>query len=406
MKTVRLFAIVSVLAPSLLAQIVPKAVTVPVTLDHNRTIIDVRLPLSDGKTKRVRAWVDTGNPELWITADLAKKLGLELSGNARPTLYGQERPATVPAELQIGGMTVSLAGVKEAHAVLDRESIAPGCSAEINLPSTVLRGYDVVFDYPNREFTIGPPGTVSFQGSAVKVAVTPAGLVQVPSKIGGPSYSAMLDTGASISLLSSELVNRWHKTQPAWAFMKGAVGSANMWGLDEEPQWELLRLPDIAIGGATLRGVAIAAFPQDELKQFAERAGTSTIGLLGGNAFRDARLGIDYAHGTVYVAAGSGKPAPDMDVIGLTLRPEPDERYTVLSVAEINGKPALAGVQPGDVLLGVDGAPVTGATMGQVWSLLGGTPGQVRKLVIQRGQERMTVEAKVQRFLPMESGSK
>ncbi|MGB8832843.1 MAG: hypothetical protein WCC95_11875, partial [Candidatus Sulfotelmatobacter sp.] len=36
----------------------PKSVTVPITLDHDRIVIDVYLPLPDGSTKRVRGWVD------------------------------------------------------------------------------------------------------------------------------------------------------------------------------------------------------------------------------------------------------------------------------------------------------------------------------------------------------------
>jgi C-terminal processing protease CtpA/Prc len=121
--------------------------------------------------------------------------------------------------------------------------------------------------------------------------------------------------------------------------------------------------------------------------------------LLGGNAFRNTRIGIDYAHSTIYLS-GNGKAGSDMNVVGLTLHPEPDGRFTILDVVEVDGKLAVSGVKAGDVLVGVDGAPVTGATMGQVWSLLGGNPGQVRKLVIERGKERMTVEATVQRFLP------
>src|SRR5215470_20285667 len=49
------------------------SVTVPVTLDHNRIIIDVRVPMPDGSTTRVRTWVDNGNPEMWITERMAKK---------------------------------------------------------------------------------------------------------------------------------------------------------------------------------------------------------------------------------------------------------------------------------------------------------------------------------------------
>ena len=84
-----------------LAQEKPKSVTVPITLDHNRTIIDVYLPLPDGTTKRVRGWVDNGNPELDLSEDLAQKLGLQLKGEGtfKP---GDQRSVDPPKSLQIG----------------------------------------------------------------------------------------------------------------------------------------------------------------------------------------------------------------------------------------------------------------------------------------------------------------
>ena len=51
------------------------------------------------------------------------------------------------------------------------------------------------------------------------------------------------------------------------------------------------------------------------------------------------------------------------------------------------------------MLLGVDGAPGTGATLGQVWSLLGGAPGQVRSLTLERDGKRFTADAVVRRLL-------
>src|SRR5579864_5707401 len=99
------------------AQSANKAVTVPITLDHNRTIIDVYLNLPDGKTKRVRAWVDNGNTELWMTEALAKQLGLPFTGDPKPALYGQQRAVRAPNSLEIAGMKIELTGVKEAQAV-------------------------------------------------------------------------------------------------------------------------------------------------------------------------------------------------------------------------------------------------------------------------------------------------
>lgn len=386
------------------AQSPAKSVTVPITLDHNRTIIDVYVSLPDGKSKRVRAWVDNGNAELWITADLAKQIGLPFTGDAKPALYGQQRAVPAPAKLQIGGMTIDLTAVHEAQATLDRESVAPGCSAEITLPSTVLRNYDVLFDSPNRQFTIGPPGSIPFKGDATKVLLNSQnGLVEVPTKIEGEDFHLALDLGASISLISAEQLAQWRKSHPSWPHMVGGIAAADMWGTNEEISWELLRIPEIQFGTSTLKNVATAAFPDQELKWYQNRAGLPTLGLIGANALVDARVGIDYAHSTVYIERTNQPSVPDMDVVGLILRPEPDRRYTVLGVAEYDGKPSVSEVKAGDILVGVDGAPATGATMGQVWSLLGGTPGQVRSLVMERDGKRFTVDAPVRRFLPTES---
>ena len=91
---------------------------------------------------------------------------------------------------------------------------------------------------------------------------------------------------------------------------------------------------------------------------------------------------------------------PDLDVVGLILRPEDDGRYAILGVADLEGKPSVPdSVQAGDHLVAVDGIPVGGSTMGQVWAMLGGTPGQERKLTIERGGRQFTAAAQVQHFL-------
>ena len=392
------------LIPGVQAQPAGKAVTVPITLDHNRTIIDVYLNLPDGKTRRVRAWVDNGNTELWMTEALAKQLDLPLTGDPKPALYGQQRAGHAPNSVQIGGMTIELTGIKEAQAILDRESVAPGCSAEITIPSTALRAYDVRFDFPERQFTIGPPGSIPFKGHSSKVLVNSQnGLIQVPSKIAGKEFNLALDLGASITLISAQQLADWQESQPSWPHMTGGIADADMWGTNEELTWKVLRIPSLQFGEAQLTHVAAASFPDQELKWFQDRAGLPTIGLLGANALVNDSVGIDYAHSIVYLEPRNVASVQDMDVVGLILRPEADRRYTVLGVADYEGKPSVPDVKAGDVLVGVDGAPAAGATMGQVWSLLGGTPGQIRTLTLEREGKRFTVDATVRRFLSDQS---
>jgi hypothetical protein len=338
-----------------------------------------------------------------ISQPLAQKLGLGISGETRDPKSAKVRTAPSPREFLIGDMAIHPADVKEATVMLDRKTIGPGLSAEINIPSTVLRHYDVVVDYPNREFTIAAPGTIQHQGTPVKAILDPqTGLLQVPGQIADEERNFALDVGASFSFLFSDLLSKLQKRHPSWPRMTGAVGPANMWGLDDEAHMQMLRLPDVQYGGVRLDRVGVGALPEKASDWFQKRAGMPTAGLIGANALLRYRVGIDYAHSTIYFDQTSKAAAPDMDVVGLTLRPELDKRYTVIGIAEFNGKPSVPGVKPGDALVSIDKVPAAGGTMGQVWSLLGGSPGEVRVLTLERDGKQFTVKATVRRFLVAE----
>jgi hypothetical protein len=378
------------------------SVTVPAAIDHNRVVVNADITLPNGATERTHAWVDNGNPDLYLSRRLATLLGLAVSCDDK----GCSAPP--PPEMTVGGMKIPLTDVKQAKIPLKPVNaasvVAPGMNVEITLPSSILRYYDVLIDFPGRKFSIGVPGTIHFRGPSSKVQVNAEnGLIQVPSQIENKKYNLALDIGASISFLSEELFDKLAAAHPDWPHMTGAVGSANMWGLDEEPKWKLMRVDRVQYGPLFLASVAVVDFPKDRMDYFAKRAGIATAGLLGSNALLNYRIGLDYAHSTVYFEFGRMFNFPDFDVIGLTLRPEDDGRFAILGVADFEGKPSVPqgadGVQPGDHLVAVDGIPVLGSTMGQVWKMLGGTPGQERKLTIERGGRQFNIAATVQHFL-------
>jgi len=392
------------LAPAGLAQngakAEPKSVTVPITLDHNRVVIDVYLPLPDGSTKRVRGWVDNGNPDLEFSRRAASLMGLNV------TCDDKKCSAPPPAAITIGEMTISLSSIKQARIPLKPPNaaavMAPGMSAEINIPSSVLRNYDILVDFPNREFTIGAPGSLKFRGASGKMLLNSEnGLIQIPCQIENKKYNLALDLGASISFLGEDLFGKLASTHADWPHMTGAVGPANMWGIPDEPKWKVMRLDRLQFGPLYLTQVPFVNFL--EMDWFEKRAGVPTIGLVGSEALLNYRVGLDYAHSTAYFDIGSTFRFPDFDVIGLVLHPEDDTRFTILGVADFEGKPSVPagdeGVQPGDHLVAVDSIPVPDSTMGQVWSLLEGSPGQERKLTIERAGKQFTVAAKVQHFL-------
>jgi C-terminal processing protease CtpA/Prc len=69
----------------------------------------------------------------------------------------------------------------------------------------------------------------------------------------------------------------------------------------------------------------------------------------------------------------------------------------VLGVSRRDGMPVVEGVEEGDVLLEVDGRPMTSATMGRAVDALRGRPGDLRTLAVERNGARITVPAAVKR---------
>ncbi len=332
------FILSAVLAPAQSAS--PQSATVPITLDHNRIVIDVYLPLPDGSTKRVRGWVDNGNPDLEMSRRAATLMGLAVNCDGQ-VCSATPNPRVVSLEVVIGGMKVFVSAMKSIRVPVGDSAIAPGMSPEINLPATVLRNYDVLVNFPDREFSIGVPGSLKFRGMSGKVQINKEnGLVEIPSKIDGKNYNLGLDVGSSFSFLTPELFDKLEGTHADWPHVTGAVGNANMWGSADEPTWKLLRADRVQYGPVFLTGVAAARLPAED-----------------------------------------------------------DGRFTVLGIADFEGKPSVPEVQVGDHLFAVDGIPVPESTMGQVWSMLEGQPRQERKLTIERAGKQITVVGKVQHFL-------
>ena len=169
--------------------------------------------------------------------------------------------------------------------------------------------------------------------------------------------------------------------------------------LSDESKWKLMRVDRVQYGSLFLTDVAVAGLPNDRITDFDERSGFRTAGLLSSQALLNYRVGLDYAHSTVYFDIGRTVKFPDFDVVGLILRPEGDTGFTIIGVADIDGKPSVSNVQAGDRLVAVDDNPVADFTLGQIWSLLEGSPGQERKLTIARAGKQSAIGAKVRHFL-------
>lgn len=392
----------------------PLSVTVPLTLDQGRVVIDVDLLLPGGRTERVRGWVDNGTPDLTMNRRVASLLGLVLSCEGQICCAGQICSAAwpsrdAPIEVAIGGMQISLSPAGETtrpiKVVASTAALAPGMSAEINIPSSVLRNYDLLINFPDREFSIGLPGHLKFNGVKGKMLFDVDDLIRIPGRIENKNYDLGLDLGSSVNFLSEELFDKLSNAHPDWPHMTGAVGPFNTGEQDGEQHSELklrvMRVDRVQFGPLFLTDVAVAGFPAAAAKE--QRHGFATAGVLGSEALMNYRVGLDYAHSAVYFDIGRTVRFPDFDVVGLILRPEGDTGFTIVGVADFDGTPSVLnsqiGVQAGDHLVAVDDNPVAELTLGQVWSLLEGSPGQERKLTVARAGKQFSVVAKVEHFL-------
>ena len=375
----------------------PASASIPFTLDQGRIVIEVHLRLPDGSKEPVHAWVDSGNPDLCMNRRVAKlmELGLRCDG---AICVGTAKSRDAALDILIGDMKIAFP-MKEIKVPALSQAVAPGMSAEITIPSTALQNYDVLIDFPERKFTIGSPGSLKFNGVKSKMIVDSSnGLIRIPSRIENRNYDFGLDLGSSANFLSQELFEKFSTVHPDWPHTTGAVGPFNT-GVSDEPAWKLMRLERMQFGPLFLSDVAMVELSKHAASRLEIRAASNMEGSLSAEALLNYRVGLDYAHSTVYFDIGRTVRFPDFDVVGLILRPEDDNGFSVLGIADFQGKSSVPGVQAGDQLVAIDETPVADFTLGQTWSLLQGAPGKERRLTVARGAKQFTVVAKARHFL-------
>lgn len=383
------------------------SVTVPVVLDHNRMLLDAEIQRKDGSWRKARLIIDTGNPVFSISEELARDLGMELSG-VKKTSQGYFLPLEVrtPEKISIGGKLLNFNGIKtKAYFGPIKAFFTTHCDA--NLPSTLLMRYHVVFDYPGLKLTIAEPGSLQPRGICVPTTIDDeSGILQIDAVIDTDSLSFALDNGASYSCISEDVLKSISQMHSDWLSINGAIGCANMWGhWPLENRWLIMRIPEIKLGAVILTDVGITGLPNfysngtDLGTWYSKKTARPVVGFLGPNALKSFRVEVDYANSKVYFEKDLDFNPHDMDLVGLTLNTEPDGNFIIIGVTKKNGKPTVEGVEPGDVLLRVDDLRTTGATFGTVVDALRGKPGDVRILELERNGKRFKVETKVTRVL-------
>jgi len=384
-----------------------RSVTAPVILDHNRMLVDAEMQRKDGSWRKARLWIDTGNPDFFMSETLARDLGIDLSARGEAADEGvQPLEVPPPVGVRIGGMPLAFDSVR-SMVMFEPRWLFSTMRNDANLPSTVLKRYQVIFDYPALRLTIAELGCLKPRGVRAAASVHPqTGIVQIAAFVDGESLGFALDNGASYSFVSEDVLTRLSQRHPDWPHCAGAVGCANIWGWwPQESMWPIMRLSEIQWGPVRLSDVGMVGLPRifrngsDLGTWYSRKTAHPVVGFLGPNAFKAFRVEIDYAGSAVYFEKGPDVDPHDLDLVGLTLRPEPDGTYQVIGVARKDGPTAVKGVEVGDKLTAIGDLRTTGATMGTVVDALRGKPGEVRILVLDRDGKEIRTEAKVERLL-------
>jgi len=378
-----------------------KTVTVPVTLDHNRMLVDAEIRRKDGSWRKARLWVDTGNPSFYLSGELARDLGMDFStDDVNPHV-------PPPSKVRIGGMPLNFEGVR-TRVMLEPHWLFSAMHNDANLSSTVLKQYHVVFDYPKLQLTLAEPGSLQPRGVRAPASFnSETGIVQIDASIDNEKLSFALDNGASYSFVSKGVFDRISRRNPDLPRITGTVGCANMWGWwpPEEQTLPVMRLPEILWEPVRLLDTGIVGVPElapngPSLGEwYSQKTARPVDGFLGPNAFKAFRVEIDYANSAVYFEISADFDSHDMNIVGLTLRPEADNTYKVIGIAKKNGKPVVNGVETGDLLLQIGNLKCTGATMGTVVDALRGKPGDIRILILERNGKQFRIKTKVVRIL-------
>jgi hypothetical protein len=411
-RTSKLFALGTLAAFSLLACLafsahaIPTVGTTPFIFDDNRIFAELTFLRPDGSPRKAYAFVDIGTPALTLNESLAKDLQFD---EAHPLIF------------QIGELKISV----DSRAI--QKSQGSGFTGpdgkktvpvEAVLPGSIMKNYQVTFDYAAHTLTFAPPNTVKPEGIAIPCRVNEkTGLISIDAKIAGHTYQVAIDSGSAYTWLRADVTDQWLTTHPEWKRGKSAVGESNMQTRPDgaEAAATILRIPEITIGSLHLQqigalGIAPKAPPFPPVPGeppvqgnffdwYSRKTPDPVIGWLGGNILKGFRITIDFPNHITYWQRETNLDPDDLDQVGITLETHNNEKgYFIAAIAEQNNNPTTEDLQVGDKLIQIDDLLVSDLTRGGIFSALHGKPGTIKMLILERNGKQFTTQTKTTAF--------
>lgn len=365
----------------------------PLHVVHDRPFVELQY---EGPEATVSAWtwLDTGGGAVILGHPLVQALGLECDG--QPIMEEDDHFTPVrPPVLCTNGRTLPFG---DAPALMvDRPWVGPAAfHAQAFLPARFFRQFAVTFDYPGRRFILDSPDTPHDLPAALEAPVHPAtGFVRVELEIAGERLGFLLDTGASYSMISKAVWQRWHEAYPHWPTTHGAYGYAQMTGHAHEQASSMIRVPEATLGDVRLERPGFVTRPEGVFENYmSSRMTAPIVGALAGNILRHLCFTIDYQHQRLHVQPGQVNCGQDLAVLGLCLRTQGPQCF-VTAVSELAHATTQTQVQVDDEVRAVNGQQLDGRDLTAAMDALCGRPGELLHVQLRRNRTLLNLRLPV-----------
>jgi hypothetical protein len=224
----------------------PTDAAVPIAIANRRCIVPVLL---DGR--KARMVLDTGAERTVVTREAVKRLGLRLDLWVESTLRGAGGSLETHANADIGVATV--AGVplfqrQPGDGLSLAVTSADLADADGLLGADVLRHYALDLDFPRARLALRPAYQVAPAVETMRLRLLWPDLLLAPVRLDGHDLTALVDTGASASLVNARGLYRLDLTPER----VGQDPAVSMMGLGGKFTAHLHRFAELGFGSLTV----------------------------------------------------------------------------------------------------------------------------------------------------------
>lgn len=363
-------------------------VTIPFELANRHIVLKVRV----NESRPLSFVLDTGADSAIVMTNVAKELGLTLSGTVNVGGAGAERQTGSMVQRATWSL-IGLDGFSQPVALaLPLMSLSSSMGQDIDgiIGGQFIRQFVLQIDYQARTITLHDRSAFAYTGSGETVPIDfyqghPILSASV-TPIGGQPIARrfVLDIGSSMALaLSSPFVAEQHLPAPQTRTVRliGAVGAGGT------IRGQIGRVESLKIGSFQLREV-VTMFSQDTGGAMADPA---LAGNIGGQIASRFRVFLDYGRNWLIL-----EPSPTFAdpfgtaMSGVSMRAEGADYRTFRVHEVLEDSPATdAGLAVGDIITSVNGTPAAAFSLSRIIELF--EQPATYDLTIRRGDAMLSV---------------